>query len=100
MPKIEKTRARNTRKYSPQADTRRYSDGVRMHQYLGYILMEGGNDLVRRYPDMRVSRAEFARSALPVLQRLGLVILIDPLKPLPSWLRDRERKLAMRGGKK
>jgi hypothetical protein len=100
MPKFEKTNARNTREYSPQTDTRRYSDGVRLHEYLGYILMEGGNDLMRRYPDMRVSRAEFARAALPVLERLGLVILIDPLKPLPSWLGDRERKLVMRGGSK
>jgi hypothetical protein len=56
MPKFQKTGAEITRKHSPQADTRRYSDGVSLHEYLGYILMEGGNDLMRRYPDMRVSR--------------------------------------------
>ena len=87
MPKKHKDKQK-TRRYSPYSDTRRYSDGVRMHKYLGYILMEGGNHLLRRYPDQRMSRADFSRAALPVLKELGLVVLIDPVDSLPprEWL--------------
>ena len=88
------------RTYSPRSDTRRYSDGLRLHEYLGYILMEGGNHLMQRYPNHQISRADFSRSALPVLEKLGLVELINPLDQLPAGLGDRERKLAMRSGKK
>ena len=99
MPKMHKDKQK-TRRYSPYSDTRRYLDGVRMHEYLGYILMEGRNHLLRRYPDQRMSRADFSRAALPVLKELGLVVLIDPVDSLPEWLTERERKLAMRGDQK
>jgi hypothetical protein len=79
-------------------DTRRFSDGVRIHQYVGVVLKFGRDDLLRRFPDCSISQAEFSSAALPVLKRLGRVALIDPRKPLPDWLRDRERKLAKRGG--
>jgi hypothetical protein len=94
----KQTTANQQPKYGALADTRRYSDGVRVHEHLGYILMNGGNDLRDRYPDSRVSRAEFSRAAIPVLARLGFITLIDPEKPLPDWLQDRDRKLARRGG--
>jgi hypothetical protein len=101
MTKIQKAKTKEKKRaYSPLSDPRRFSDGVRMHEYLGYILMEGGNHLSIRCPNQRISRADFSRAALPVLKRLGLVALIDPTKPLPLWLRHRERKLVKRGGMK
>src|SRR5690349_398713 len=97
--RMSKRETENRRpKYSAQADTRRFVDGVRMHIYLGYILMAGGDDLLERYPDCRMSRAEFSRAAIPALERLGFIVLVDPQKPLPDWLGDRDRKLARRGG--
>ncbi len=62
--------------------------------------MEGGDDLLHRYPDFCISRAEFSRAALPILEKLGFVALIDPTQQLPSWLAERDRKLAKRGGMK
>jgi hypothetical protein len=50
-------------KYSALDDTRRFSDGVRMHEYLAYILMAGGDDLLSRYPNHHISRAEFSKAA-------------------------------------
>jgi hypothetical protein len=69
-----------------------------MHPYVGVVLRYGRGDLLLRFPRCAISQAEFSRAALPVLKRLGRVALIDPRKPLPDWLRDRERKLAKRGG--
>jgi hypothetical protein len=54
----------------------------------------------RGYPDHQISQAELSRVALPILEDLGLVKLINPADPLPEWLRERERKVAMRGGRK
>jgi hypothetical protein len=60
--------------------------------------MMGRHNLLARYPEHRISLGEFSRVAIPVLEKLGLVTLIDPHKPLPFWMDDRERKLALRGG--
>jgi hypothetical protein len=88
------------RKCSPLADIRRFSDGVRLHPRLGETLAFEAGMFLDEYRDRQISRAEISRSLIPVLERLGYIVLIDPQKPLPNWLRDRERKLARRGGMK
>ena len=90
---------KKTRIYDPLKDTRRFSDGVRLHEWVGMVLVNGWDDLRCRSYDCDVSQSEFSRSAIPVLARLQLIVLIDPNDPLPDWLSHRDRKLANRGGK-
>jgi hypothetical protein len=90
---------KKTRIYDPLKDTRRFSDGVRLHEWVGMVLVNGWDDLHCRSYNCDVSQSEFSRSAIPVLARLQLIVLIDPNDPLPDWLSHRDRKLANRGGK-
>ena len=90
---------KKTRIYDPLKDTRRFSDGVRLHEWVGMVLVNGWDDLHCRSYECEVSQSEFSRSAIPVLARLQLIVLIDPNDPLPDWLSHRDRKLANRGGK-
>ncbi|QDM16065.1 hypothetical protein FNL56_09365 [Tardiphaga sp. vice304] len=96
---MSKETAKPTRKYIPRDDARRFSDGVRLHPFVGYQLNDGWQDFRRNHPYCKTTPAEFAKSAIPVLQRLGLITLIDPAVEIPEWLNDRDAELARRGGK-
>jgi hypothetical protein len=85
------------RNYNIENDLRRYLDGIRLHPYLGHLLINGWRYLVSRYPDCTRTRWEFARSAVPVLQRAGLIELVDPSVKVPKWLVEQEVKLVNRG---
>jgi hypothetical protein len=88
------------RKYVPEDDARRFSDGVRLHPFIGYSLNDGWRDLISRYPENAVTPADFSRAAIPILERLGLIVLISPLHDVPSWLNPRDTKLVRRGNKR
>ena len=87
------------RKYVPEGDTRRFSDGVRLHPFIGYSLNDGWHDLISRYPECKVTPAMFSRAAIPILERLGLIVLINPYGDIPAWLNPRDTKLVRRGNK-
>lgn len=86
------------RKYNPLNDTRRFSDGVRLHRYVAVVLHYGYMNLRDRYPESEISVAEFMREAIPILHRLKVIALVDPSKEVPDWLDDRDKRLARRGG--
>lgn len=85
------------RNYNIENDLRRYLDGIRLHPSVGYMLINGWRYLVSRYPNCTKTRWEFARSAVPILQRAGLIELVDPSIKVPDWLFEREIKLVRRG---
>lgn len=98
MKNVKAPQARaKTRPYIPLKDTRRYSDGVRLHEFVGLVLSAGANMLANQ-TGLSISHTEFGRAAIPVLKKLGLIVLVDPKSELPAWLPTRERKLAKRGG--
>jgi hypothetical protein len=81
---------KKVRAYEPLKDTRRFSDGVRLHERVGMALVHGWDDLHGRYPSCGVSQSEFSRSAIPILARVQLIVLVDPNEPLPNWLCHRD----------
>lgn len=85
-------------KYNPLNDTRRFSDGVRLHPYVAVILYYGHSNLLDRYPESEISVREFMREAIPVLHGLKLIALVEPSKEVPDWLNDRDKRLTRRGG--
>lgn len=87
------------KKYIPLDDTRRFSDGIRIHPYVDVMLWFGRHKLNQRHPDHVVSAAQFSRATLPILKRLDCISLVEPLVCIPDQLSDRDRKLAKRGGK-
>jgi hypothetical protein len=88
------------REYSRFKDTRRFADGVRLHEWVGMVLRCGWYDLRERHPASKMSQSEFSRAAIPILKHLDLIVLIDPRAPLPNWIVGRrDKRLAARGGK-
>ncbi|MCK1625929.1 hypothetical protein IVA98_22740 [Bradyrhizobium sp. 160] len=83
----------------PLKDARRFSDGVRLDPVVGWQLTDRADALNVRFPSMRMSRASFIRTALPILARLGLVDLIDPRAFLPEWLSQSQKEYAASGGR-
>jgi hypothetical protein len=87
---------KEVRKYNIENDLRRALDGARLHGLIGYALINGWWSLVERYPDCKKTRWDFARSAVPVLQRAGVIALIDPVVEIPEWLPARHAKTVRR----
>jgi len=96
MSKSSKTK-KPTRKYNPLNDTRRFSDGVRLHPDVAVVLEYGYMILRGRYTESAISRAEFMREAISILHRLKVIALVDPSIEVPDWLNDRDKRLARRG---
>jgi hypothetical protein len=94
--KQEKT----TRKYSVENDLRRRLDGIRLHPLIGHSLINGGRRFLDDHPNCAKTRWDFARSAIPVMQRAGVTVLVDPKVEIPDWLPDAEQKLARRGNER
>jgi hypothetical protein len=90
--------AKTVRNYNVENDLRRRLDGVRLHPLVGYALIDGGRRFFDEYPHCEKSRWDFARSAIPIMQDVGVIELIDPKGGIPKWLPEREQKLAHRGG--
>lgn len=89
---------KSRRKYNPLHDTRRFSDGIRIHPYVHGMLWFGGHKLNIHYPNHTISAAQFSRATLPILNCLKFIGLVEPLRCIPEQLNDRDRKLARRGG--
>ncbi len=85
------------RKYEPLKDARRFCDGVRLHEYVGAVLVSGWESLKAQRPEAKLSPMEFSRVAIPLLSELSLIVLVDPKSDIPEWLDERSRKLARRG---
>lgn len=79
-------------------DPRFYFGEVRLHKYLQILLGAGGYELQIRHPDRKVVPARFCRSAFPVLLELGFAALVKKVECIPSWLDEKETKIASRSG--
>lgn len=96
---MKKNTAGPKRPYDPLKDTRRFCDGVRLHSVVGLVLSSYANQFMHQ-TQSNFSHTEFCRAAIPILSRLGLIVLIDPKTEIPEWLEPRDRRLAKRGGGK
>jgi hypothetical protein len=73
------TNGKQERKYDINNDFRRALDGNRLQPLLSYALVDGALSLSERYPDCLKTPRDFARSAIPILERSGVITLVDKL---------------------
>jgi hypothetical protein len=59
---------------------------VKVAPWVAAVLAEGFDDLLSRYPDCKITQAEFSEFSIPLLAWLGLIVLIHPRRTLPDWL--------------
>ena len=82
--------------YDVENDLRQRLDGVRLHDEVGRTLIVGAQQFFDQYRGCEKTKWDFARSAVSVLQRVGLIELIDPKIEALSWLPVAVKRLARR----
>jgi hypothetical protein len=93
-------KVKQARKYDINNDLRRALDGNRLHPLLSYALIDGAEALRERYPDCLITPRDFARSAISVLERAGVIARVDPDVEVPVWLEGRDKRFARGRGKR
>jgi hypothetical protein len=92
LSRIRKKGMNELRQVSPLDNVLRI-DGIRLDSRVTWLLFVGAGQLRYRYPKERIPSLEFARAAVPVFERHGLIYLIDPcrnsLETLPPRVRYR-----------
>jgi hypothetical protein len=78
-------------------DTRRSSDGIRLHPLLGGILADGARRLREKHPGSKITNAWFSSAAIKQLSTLGLIYKVEASKSLPENLPPSLVVLAKRG---
>lgn len=88
----EKRPIKSAKKYSDLNDTRRFSDGVRLHPIVDVIIRNLQSQCIGK-----ISNAEFNRAAIVMLRELKIISLLNPNDGIPPGLSRRDFNLVQRG---